>query len=124
MLVKLMFLSSPMDATWRLFGSMALKPRKQPLVAVVVDELVEMVMFLGTSERMTWLLTFKVDSDRVKVKDELEIGLTCLVVVMLLELFLVELRVGFGGDIFLVLLIENWNDRCVCIYIIVREEWC
>jgi hypothetical protein len=54
----------------------------------------------------------------------LEIGLTCLVVVMLLELFLVELRVGFGGDIFLVLLIENWNDRCVCIYIIVREEWC
>jgi hypothetical protein len=87
-----------MGATWRLFGSVALKPRKQPLV--VVDELVEMVMFLGTSERMTWLLTFKVDSDRVKVKDELEIGLTCLVVVMLLELFLVELRVGFGGDIF------------------------
>jgi hypothetical protein len=89
-----------MGATWRLFGSVTLKPRKQPLIAVVVDELVVMVMFLGTSERMTWLLTFKVDSDRVKVKDELEIGLTCLVVVMLLELFLVELRVGFGGDIF------------------------
>jgi hypothetical protein len=104
-----------MGATWRLFGSVALKPRKQPLVVVVVDELVEMVMFLGTSERMTWLLTFKVDSDRVKVKDELEIGLTCLVVVMLLELFLVELRVGFGGDIFLVLLIENWNDQCMCV---------
>lgn len=59
------------------------------------------VMFLGTSERMTWLLTFRVESDRVKVKGELGQGLTCLVVVIMLSvLFLVEFRVGFGGDIF------------------------
>lgn len=68
------------------------------------------VMFLGTSERMTWLLTFRVESDRVKVKGELGQGLTCLVVVIMLSvLFLVEFRVGFGGDICFRLgfLIEN-----------------
>lgn len=60
------------------------------------------VMFLGTSERMTWPLTFRVESARVKVKGELGQGLTCLVGVMMLSvLFLVEFRVGFGGDIVL-----------------------
>lgn len=99
-----------MGATWRLLASLASKPRKQPLVAVVV------VMFFGTSERMTWPLTFRVESDRVKVKGELGQGLTCLVgVMMLLVLFLIEFRVGFGGDIVLKLglLIEKNEMMCV-----------
>lgn len=77
------------------------------------------VMFLGTSERMTWPLTFRVESARVKVKGELGQGLTFLVVVvvvmMLSVLFLVEFRVGFGGDIVLRLglLIEKIGIMCV-----------
>jgi len=76
------------------------------------------VMFLGTSERMTWPLTFRVESARVKVKGELGQGLTFLVVVVVVVLwvlFLVEFRVGFGGDIVLRLglLIEKIGIMCV-----------
>lgn len=78
--MKFMFFNFPMGATWRLFGSVVLKPRKEPLDLLV--------MFLGTSVRMTWPLTFSVDSN--KVKDGVE------------QVFMMwsEFLFGFGGDIF------------------------
>lgn len=55
-------LSFPIGATWRLLGSLELNPRKQPEEPAVDFPV---VMFGGTSERMTWPLAVKFEPSRV-----------------------------------------------------------
>ncbi len=69
MLMNLMFLSLPMGTTWRLFGSSASNPTKQPTVFLVLSEVMKgdgvAIMLIGTSVRIRWLLAKKFDPSRV-----------------------------------------------------------
>lgn len=68
--------SFPMGATWRLLGSSAWKPTKQPPLFAAVASLVDgngmrfAVMFGGTSVRNGWPLAKKVDSSSFMKEEE------------------------------------------------------